>query len=153
METFTINSPLGYLKLSTLNEKLISISFVKTSLHEEEKSLFMCFCIEQINAYFHGKIREFSIPYEFTSGTPFQKNVWNTLTKIPYGKVISYKELAKMVENEKACRAVGNANNKNTLPILIPCHRVIGSNGALVGYEGGILNKQFLLDLEKRHFL
>ena len=82
-------------------------------------------------------------------GTPFQQKVWAALQEIPYGETRSYKEIAAMVGNEKACRAVGMANNRNPLPIFIPCHRVVGTNGKLVGYAGGLDVKTFLLELEK----
>ncbi|MDN5079658.1 methylated-DNA--[protein]-cysteine S-methyltransferase [Aliarcobacter butzleri] len=82
-------------------------------------------------------------------GTPFQIKVWETLLKIPYGKTISYKEEAKMIENEKAFRAVANANGKNNLSIIVPCHRVISNNGEIGGYTGGVEKKEFLLKLEQ----
>lgn len=84
-------------------------------------------------------------------GTDFQKNVWKELLKIPYGKTVSYKYIADKIGNKKAFRAVGNANNKNKISIIIPCHRVIGSNGKLVGYANGIDMKKFLLELEKEN--
>ncbi len=85
----------------------------------------------------------------FVEGTPFQKKVWAELQKIPYGETISYGELARRCGNAKACRAVGMANNKNKIAIIIPCHRVIGSNGKLVGYAGGLDIKSKLLELER----
>lgn len=84
-------------------------------------------------------------------GTDFQKNVWKEFLKIPYGKTVSYKYIADKIGNKKAFRAVGNANNKNKISIIIPCHRVIGSNGKLVGYANGIDMKKFLLELEKEN--
>ena len=98
--------------------------------------------------YFNGERREFNLPI-FIEGTDFQKKVWNALVNIPYGKTCSYKDIAIAIGNEKAVRAVGHANNKNKLPIVIPCHRVIGINGKLVGYAGGIDRKDKLLELEK----
>lgn len=83
-----------------------------------------------------------------TIGTEFQKKVWNELRNIPYGQTKTYKDIALAIKNEKACRAIGNANNKNPLPIIIPCHRVIGSNGKLVGYSGGLDIKEKLLNIE-----
>ncbi len=83
-------------------------------------------------------------------GTEFQRKIWNELLKIPYGKSITYKELAIRIGNEKATRAVGNANGKNPLSIIIPCHRVIGSNGLLVGYGGGLERKKWLLEFENK---
>ncbi len=101
----------------------------------------------ELEEYFDGKRKEFDLPLK-QEGTEFQKKVWNALSKIPYGETRTYKEIAKMIGNEKASRAVGMANNKNNIPIIIPCHRVIGSNGKLVGYALGLDMKQYLLDLE-----
>ena len=107
---------------------------------------------EQLEEYFSGKRKEFDIPLH-PQGTDFQRSVWKELQRIPYGETISYKQMAINIGNPKACRAVGLANNKNPISIIIPCHRVIGSNGALVGYGGGLDMKRKLLDLEKKHFL
>lgn len=102
----------------------------------------------QIMDYFQGRRKKFDFPLRL-EGTDFQKSVWQELMKIPYGKTASYLDIAKAVGNPKACRAVGMANNKNNIAIVIPCHRVIGSGGKLVGYAGGLDVKQKLLDLEK----
>jgi methylated-DNA-[protein]-cysteine S-methyltransferase len=105
--------------------------------------------IEQLNAYFAGELREFSITLD-PEGTPFQTRVWRELERIPYGETISYGQLAQRVGNPKACRAVGLANGSNPISIIVPCHRVIGSNGKLTGYGGGLPIKQHLLALERR---
>ena len=105
-------------------------------------------CFKQLKEYFEGSRREFDLPIEM-NGTQFQKKVWKELLKIPYGETRSYKDIAISIGNEKACRAIGMANNKNHIPIIIPCHRVIGSNGKLVGYAGGIDIKEKLLNIEK----
>ena len=84
-------------------------------------------------------------------GTEFQKSVWNALSEIPYGSLVSYKDVADSINNPKACRAVGNANNKNKIGIVIPCHRVIGANQSLTGYVGGLDRKQWLIDHERKH--
>ena len=102
----------------------------------------------ELAAYFAGALREFTVPLA-PKGTPFQQKVWAALREIPYGETRSYKEIAAMVGNEKACRAVGMANNRNPLPIFIPCHRVVGADGKLVGYAGGLDVKTLLLNLEK----
>ena len=102
----------------------------------------------ELAAYFAGQLRAFTVPLA-PKGTPFQQKVWAALREIPYGETRSYKEIAAMVGNEKACRAVGMANNRNPLPIFIPCHRVVGADGKLVGYAGGLDVKTFLLNLEK----
>jgi methylated-DNA-[protein]-cysteine S-methyltransferase len=105
--------------------------------------------IKQLDEYFCKKRKEFDIPL-LLIGTAFQKNVWNELLKIPYGKTISYKSLAKNCGDEKAFRAVANANGANALGIIIPCHRVIASDGTLGGYAGGLTMKQNLLHLESK---
>lgn len=102
---------------------------------------------QQIDEYLTGKRKVFDIPMR-PEGTEFQKKVWQVLEQIPYGETWTYKQLAEKTGNVKACRAVGNANNKNKLPIFIPCHRVIGCNGKLVGYAGGLEVKKALLNLE-----
>ena len=104
----------------------------------------------QLDEYFLGKRTTFSLPFKLT-GTPFQLAVWKELQNIPYGQTTSYKEIAQKINKPKAYRAVGMANNKNPLPIIIPCHRVIGSNGKLIGYAGGLKLKNYLLELEKSH--
>ena len=100
--------------------------------------------------YLDGKRKEFDFPYKMI-GTEFQKKVWHALTKIPYGETRTYKEIATAVGNPKASRAVGMANNRNPIFIVVPCHRVIGANGKLVGYAGGLDMKDALLSLEKSH--
>lgn len=104
----------------------------------------------QFRAYFRGELIDFELPLDAT-GTSFQKRVWNALTGIPYGSTISYAELARRIDNPKASRAVGLANGANPLAIVVPCHRVIGANGSMTGYGGGLPAKQFLLALEARH--
>ncbi len=101
----------------------------------------------QLNAYFAGKLKVFDIPYSL-EGTPFQQKVWRALCDIPYGTCITYGELAKRIGDPKACRAVGMANGRNPLPIIVPCHRVIGSGGKLTGYTGGLDIKTKLLQIE-----
>ena len=102
----------------------------------------------ELQEYFAGQRRQFTVPLA-PKGTPFQQKVWKALQEIPYGETRSYKEIAIAAGNEKACRAVGMANNRNPLPIFIPCHRVVGSDGKLVGYAGGLDVKTFLLELDK----
>jgi methylated-DNA-[protein]-cysteine S-methyltransferase len=102
---------------------------------------------KELTEYFEGKRREFSVPVHVW-GTPFQKKVWRTLESVPYGQTRSYQEVARKAGNAKAARAVGMANNRNPVPILIPCHRVIGKDGSMVGYGGGLPMKKRLLKLE-----
>jgi methylated-DNA-[protein]-cysteine S-methyltransferase len=101
----------------------------------------------QLSKYLAGELKEFTLPLA-PRGTEFQRKVWDALRRIPYGKMVSYKDIAAAVGNPKAVRAVGMANNRNPIPIFIPCHRVIGSDGKLVGYRSGLDIKQKLLDLE-----
>ncbi|HEY6341450.1 MAG TPA: methylated-DNA--[protein]-cysteine S-methyltransferase [Bryobacteraceae bacterium] len=105
--------------------------------------------VRQLREYFAGRRREFELPLD-PEGTEFQKNVWRELQGIPYGRTISYGELARRIGNPKASRAVGAANGANPIPIVIPCHRVIGANGKLTGFGGGLPIKEKLLDLESR---
>lgn len=106
----------------------------------------------QLDEYFNGRRRKFDIPLMLT-GTEFQKKVYSELLKIPYGETRSYSDVAESIGNRKAVRAVGSANNKNPVIIVIPCHRVIGKDGSLVGYGGGIEVKNRLLELERKHSL
>lgn len=102
----------------------------------------------QLMEYFQGQRKEFSLPLN-PPGTEFQKKVWKALGTIPYGQTKSYGEIAAQIGNPRACRAVGGANNKNPIMIFIPCHRVIGADGSLVGFGGGLAAKKYMLDLEK----
>jgi len=103
----------------------------------------------QVLLYLDGRLREFTLSLA-PQGTVFMQQVWESLRLIPYGETRSYGEIAHSIDNKKACRAVGMANNRNPIPILIPCHRVIGANGKLIGYGGGLAIKAHLLDLEKK---
>lgn len=107
---------------------------------------------KEIEEYFLGKRKNFNLPLN-PQGTEFQKQVWKELTKIPYGELRTYKDIAVACGNPKACRAVGMANNKNPICIIIPCHRVIGSNGALTGYSGGLEIKERLIQLESNFII
>ena len=114
----------------------------------EQETDLICELRQQLDKYFVNKLTNFDIPI-LLIGTDFQKAVWESLQKIPYGETRTYKQIAEMIGNPKACRAVGFANNQNPVSIIVPCHRVIGSNKKLIGYAGGLQTKQFLLDLEK----
>ena len=106
--------------------------------------------ISQLRKYLSGELRRFNCKLDF-DGTPFQKKVWSALVKIPYGQTRSYQKIAKSIGHPKAFRAVGNANGQNSIPLIVPCHRVIESNGGLGGFGHGIRVKKRLLDLEKAH--
>jgi methylated-DNA-[protein]-cysteine S-methyltransferase len=149
----TMASPVGKLLLAGDARALRIVSFVdgrRTAGVQvgwtEDESAFRE-VRRQLEAYFRGELREFAVPLELR-GTEFQMRVWSALRTIPYGETISYGTLAKRLGNVKAVRAVGLANGSNPIPIIVPCHRVIGSDGSLTGFGGGILNKRKLLDLE-----
>ena len=108
--------------------------------------------ISQLDEYINGQRQVFDIPLDLSTGTPFQQTVWEALLKIPYGKTISYAQLANHIGQPTACRAVANANGKNPISLIIPCHRVITSDGKLGGYTGGIEIKQTLLDIEQASY-
>lgn len=129
---------------------LINIQFTQPQKALLQTTELLSMATIQLDEYFQGKRTTFSLPFKLT-GTPFQLAVWKELQNISYGKTTSYKEIAQKINKPKACRAVGMANNKNPLPIIIPCHRVIGSNGKLIGYAGGLKLKNYLLELEKSH--
>ncbi len=147
---FFYDSEIGRLGIADDGSAITDVFFAK-----EEAVNFEVFetplikeAYEQINEYLKGKRKTFDLPI-FASGTEFQQKAWNALKDIPYGETRSYKDIALAVGNEKACRAVGMANNRNPISIIIPCHRVIGKNGKLVGYGGGLPIKEYLLKLEK----
>lgn len=138
------------LYLVTTETHLINIQFTQPQKALLQTTELLSMATIQLDEYFQGKRTTFSLPFKLT-GTPFQLAVWKELQNIPYGQTTSYKEIAQKINKPKACRAVGMANNKNPLPIIIPCHRVIGSNGKLIGYAGGLNLKNYLLELEKSH--
>jgi len=105
---------------------------------------------EELESYFRGEKVKFSSPLDLRFGTPFQRKVWKKLRTVPYGRTSSYQWLAQAINNPQACRAVGNANGRNPIPIIIPCHRIVASNGDLGGYTGGLTIKKFLLNLEQK---
>jgi methylated-DNA-[protein]-cysteine S-methyltransferase len=149
----TMESPVGPLLLAGDAHGLRSLSFEKSKRAErvqpewkQNKAPF-AEVIRQLRAYFSGKLQEFDVPLAL-EGTKFQLSVWRSLQTIPYGETISYGQLAQRIGNPKAVRAVGLANGCNPIPIIVPCHRVIGSNGNLTGFGGGIANKKKLLELE-----
>lgn len=117
---------------------------------EEKDTKLLKEAEKQLEEYFSLKRKQFNLPYK-QEGTTFMKKVWNALQEIPYGETRSYKQIAEKIGNPKAVRAVGMANNKNKIPIIIPCHRVIGSNGKLIGYALGLDVKKYLLDLESKN--
>lgn len=145
---FAINyaSPIGNLVINATNQGICSISKTEP-IHDENSNPHLEQAATELNEYFDGLRTDFDISLDI-SGTDFQKNCWQELVKIPFGETISYLELAQRVASPKHCRAVANANNKNKLPIFIPCHRVIGSDGSLTGFAWGLDIKEFLLKKE-----
>jgi len=148
MESCIINSPLGYTKITGNEFGVASISVLNSEEHiTKVVPEVLEDAVYQLKEYFEGKRQKFSLILN-PEGTAFQKTVWDALQQIPYGKTCSYLELAKQLGDVKAIRAVANANGKNPLWIVVPCHRVIGSNGSLTGYAGGLHRKKWLLDHE-----
>jgi methylated-DNA-[protein]-cysteine S-methyltransferase len=117
---------------------------------ERPSNRFLREAVAQLRAYFAAELREFDLPLDMV-GTEFQKRVWDQLRRIPYGETRSYSNVAHTIGAPKAVRAVGAANGRNPVPIVVPCHRVIGAGGSLTGFGGGLPMKRFLLDLEARH--
>lgn len=145
---FFYETEIGIIGIRENNKSITDIFFSKVDTNDNiEETDLIKECFNQLKEYFEGNRRAFDLPLE-TRGTEFQKKVWDELLKIPYGETKSYKDIAIAIGNEKACRAIGMANNKNHIPIIIPCHRVIGSNGKLVGYAGGLNVKEKLLNIE-----
>lgn len=146
-------SPIGNMKIEAVDQDIVKIKFISKSETSENPNEATLNCKSQLEEYFSGKRKVFDIKYKFI-GTDFQKAVWEELAKIPYGKTVSYKYIAERIGRSKAVRAVANAIGKNNLGIVVPCHRVIGSNGKLTGFSAetdertGIELKQELLNLE-----
>ncbi|MDZ4807797.1 MAG: methylated-DNA--[protein]-cysteine S-methyltransferase [Bacteroidota bacterium] len=147
------HSPVGLLKIIGTNDYISEVTFHDTSQKAEgnKKHIppMLINCVEQLIQYFNGQRRVFELPLH-QNGTAFQQDVWSILTQIPFGKTISYLELARKTGDTKATRAVANANGRNNIAIIVPCHRVIGSDKTLVGYAGGLWRKKWLLELEAK---
>ncbi len=163
ISTSLISTPIGDMLCASSKKGICILSFYTSNKIDEQISkvkkelnaeflpghnIFFDQLKIQLNEYFNKKREVFDIPLHII-GTSFQKEVWKVLLNIPYSKTISYQEEAKLMSKEKACRAVANANAKNMISIIIPCHRVIQKNGKLGGYAGGVMNKDFLLSLER----
>lgn len=142
------NFEFGILKIGYTDTTIILLKHVEQIDAVNEPSELSDLAFEQICDYLKGQRQTFDFPYEL-HGTEFQKKVWHALCQIPYGETRTYKQIAAAAGNPKASRAVGMANNKNPMMIVVPCHRVIGANGALVGYAGGLDMKKALLELER----
>ena len=147
---YKYNSIIGDIFISADENFLLSVQFVNHNFIENKENKIIRQTIKQFDEYFRGKRKKFELPLN-PKGTEFQKKVWLQLMNIPYGKTATYKDIATEIGNTNASRAVGNANNKNPIAIIIPCHRVIGSNNKLTGYAGGLDKKEKLLNLEKNN--
>lgn len=151
MPSTVIDSPIGVLELTSDGTALTEILFTNGELEPERRDLdtdpVLQQAVQQLTEYFDGKRTDFDLPLSF-AGTSFQKQVWSTLLEIPYAETWSYAELARRIGQPNASRAVGAANGQNPLPVIVPCHRVVGANGSLTGYGGGLDRKRTLLQLE-----
>jgi len=155
MYSYTYDFPIGKVLIIEQDGAICGLHFV-SRLEAEERGFagaidaetpLIVRAAEQLREYFAGQRREFDLPL-CLQGTAFQQNCWQALQAIPYGETRSYKQQAEFIGNPKACRAVGLANNRNPISIFVPCHRVVGHGGSLVGYGGGLDVKRFLLELE-----
>ena len=159
-ESVYYNSPIGILQISNSGNSISELSFVNkhgsVKIKDEEAvfdkpvSVAIKKCIIQLDKYFSGELFDFKLQLD-QAGTPFQQSVWSELLKISYGRTESYLSLSKRIGNIKAIRAVGTANGKNNIAIIVPCHRIIGSNGSLVGYGGDLWRKKWLLEHEAKY--
>lgn len=147
MASMVIPSPIGPLTLTAHSDALTRLDFGAVPQEPLEETPLLQEAARQLAAYFDGALQRFNLPLK-PRGTAFQQQVWAALQGIPYGRRVTYSDIAQGVDNPKGVRAVGMANNRNPLPILIPCHRVVGKNGSLVGYGGGLAVKEYLLELE-----
>ena len=160
IQTGLYKSPVGELIIKVSDTHLHSVLFMKSIKHPLPEKIELVFsdqphaimdeCKSQLDQYFAGERFQFNLPIQ-QEGTPFQQKVWSALLSIPYGRTISYLELSKRIGNSKATRAVGTTNGSNNISIIVPCHRVIGSNGELTGYGGDIWRKKWLLDHESKY--
>lgn len=157
-ESVYYNSPIGVLLVKSSGNAITELSFVDKEfkpvteeiIFQQPSTPILKKCIDQLDDYFSGKLFQFNLNLA-QKGTAFQQQVWNELLKIKYGRTTSYLSLSKSIGNEKAIRAVGTANGKNNIAIIVPCHRVIGQDGNLVGYAGGLQRKHWLLDHEAKY--
>lgn len=154
MTFYYYKSPVGYLQIAIEEEKIHSIDFMDDEFIDPGQTnvpdKLFDECSIQLTEYFEGKRKKFSLPLSF-AGTTFQQRVWRQLSEIPFGKTWSYLDMAIKLGDPKCIRAAASANGKNPFSIVIPCHRVIGKNGSLTGYAGGLWRKKWLLDHENKY--
>jgi methylated-DNA-[protein]-cysteine S-methyltransferase len=157
MFTAYFESPIGWMRIRSDEAALLSLDFVDAAGRPGGEAApgpdlprILEECLDQLQGYFRGERTTFSLPLRLR-GTPFQHRVWDRLLRIPYGETTTYLTLAESTGNARATRAVGGANHRNPVSIIVPCHRVIGSDGRLTGYGGGLWRKEWLLRHERRH--
>jgi methylated-DNA-[protein]-cysteine S-methyltransferase len=151
MITSYINSPIGTIRLQHSGKGLCSLVFMDHQLPETDNYPELKECKKQLNEYFTGTRKEFELQLDL-SGTDFQKLIWNELLKIKFGQTVTYSNIAGKIGDSKSIRAVGRANATNPVSIIVPCHRVIGADGSLTGYAGGLWRKSWLLEHEGKHY-
>ncbi|WP_243900742.1 methylated-DNA--[protein]-cysteine S-methyltransferase [Glycomyces niveus] len=148
----TMESPLGLMAVSAVDAGVtyvhMGVEEMKDAWGPEEATPVLGAAVDQLEAYFAGDLKDFDLPLA-AAGTAFQHKVWKELCRIPYGETVSYMDIAERIGDRKAVRAVGLANGRNPIAIVVPCHRVIGANGKLTGYAGGLWRKERLLSLER----
>ncbi|MEA0563093.1 methylated-DNA--[protein]-cysteine S-methyltransferase [Lysinibacillus irui] len=147
-------SPIGIIEIEGSDSAIYGINFAERDeiihIPQQDTPKVLMECAKQLQEYFIGERHDFSFPY-VVEGTDFQQAVWQALPTVSYGETASYKDIAVAINNEKAVRAVGSANGKNNISIVVPCHRIIGSNGTLTGYGGGMWRKEWLLQHEQTY--
>lgn len=145
-------SPIGEIKISSDENCITGLDFIdeKEEKHDENLTEVLKDALNQLDEYFKGKRKQFDLKLKI-NGTEFQNKVWKELVNVPYGETRTYKDIAEAVNNPKACRAVGGANNRNRIAIIIPCYRIIGNRGRMVGYAGGLWRKEWLLQHENKN--
>jgi methylated-DNA-[protein]-cysteine S-methyltransferase len=148
-----ISSPIGTIAISGTKWHITGVDFVEPQADSKSSSIpLINTCAMQLKEYFAGKRRQFTVPVLF-DGSEFQVQVWQELQKIPFGHLLSYEDLALKIRNKLITRAVGHANGENRIAIIVPCHRVIGKNGKLTGYAGGLWRKKWLIEHEQNYCL
>ncbi len=150
-------SPLGTIEVVASGEGITALNFVPRSKMlkargsgDADPSPLLAAAVRELSEYFAGERRAFTVPLDLR-GTPFERAVWRVLLEVPFGRTVSYGELGRTVGKPRAARAVGGANHRNPVSIIVPCHRVIGADGSLTGYGGGLWRKEWLLEHERRH--
>jgi methylated-DNA-[protein]-cysteine S-methyltransferase len=147
LKTQYLESPVGLIEIRCSEQGVRSVHFAEQRFFETQENVHNLLVVKQLAEYFNGKRKVFDVPFDL-EGTPFQQRVWQELLTIPFGKTRSYMDVSRALGDPKAIRAVGTANGRNKIAIIIPCHRVIGSDSSLTGYAGGLHRKRWLLDFE-----